>query len=64
LSSGGSLPSSIQQVTVQTINYQSSTCNSVSNWQVQFCAGVFGGGKGYCYHLLFLLSLIDLSLFL
>ncbi|CAF3748788.1 unnamed protein product [Rotaria sp. Silwood1] len=49
LSEGGSLPSTLQQVTVKTIDYRHSTCSSVlNNRQVQFCAGISGGGKDTC----------------
>jgi hypothetical protein len=48
LSQGGSLPTNLQQVTLQTVAYNAPTCiPSMSNWQVQLCAGVPGGGKGY-----------------
>ncbi|CAF4073315.1 unnamed protein product, partial [Rotaria sp. Silwood1] len=47
LSEGGSLPSTLQQVPLQTVNYQASTCTpTMEDWHVQFCAGVSGGGKG------------------
>ena len=47
LSEGGSLPSTLQQVTIQTIAYDAAMCSSVLNYrQYQFCAGVPGGGKG------------------
>lgn len=47
LSETGSLPLALQQVTVQTIDYRASMCRSVLyNRQLQFCAGVPGGGKG------------------
>ena len=47
LSEGGSLPSTLQQVTLQTISYQASSCNSsIADWHTQLCAGVSGGGKG------------------
>ncbi|CAF4739991.1 unnamed protein product, partial [Rotaria sp. Silwood2] len=47
LNEGGSLPSTLQQVTVQTVDYRASTCNrTMTDWHVQFCAGVSGGGKG------------------
>ncbi|CAF4346121.1 unnamed protein product, partial [Rotaria magnacalcarata] len=46
LSEGGSLPTTLQQVTVQTVAYQGSTCApTMVNWTVQLCAGVSGGGK-------------------
>ncbi|CAF4253010.1 unnamed protein product, partial [Rotaria magnacalcarata] len=46
LSEGGSLPTTLQQVTVQTVAYQASTCvRTMVNWTVQLCAGVSGGGK-------------------
>ncbi|CAF4679131.1 unnamed protein product [Rotaria sp. Silwood1] len=49
LSEGGSLPSTMQQVTVQTIDYRASTCNqTMANWYLQFCAGVSDGGKDTC----------------
>ena len=48
LTEGGNLPSNLQQVTVQTIDYRTDTCSpSISNWHLQLCAGVSGGGKGY-----------------
>ncbi|CAF4002344.1 unnamed protein product [Rotaria sp. Silwood2] len=44
LNEGGSLPSTLQQVTVQTVDYRASTCNrTMTDWHVQFCAGVSGG---------------------
>jgi hypothetical protein len=47
LSEDGSLPTVLQQVTLETIGYRVSTCRSVINDpQKQFCAGVPGGGKG------------------
>jgi hypothetical protein len=48
LTEGGVLlPTYLQQVTVQTIDYRDSFCTSVlSNRTNQFCAGVTGGGKG------------------
>ncbi|CAF3764259.1 unnamed protein product [Rotaria sordida] len=49
LSEGGPLSSTLQQVTVQTIDYQDSTCTPImADWHVQFCAGVSGGGKDTC----------------
>ncbi|CAF1407794.1 unnamed protein product [Rotaria sordida] len=46
---GGSLPTALQQVTVQTIDYRQSSCRSVLNNPVmQFCAGISGGGKDTC----------------
>ncbi|CAF0787106.1 unnamed protein product [Rotaria sp. Silwood1] len=49
LSEGGSLPSTLQQVTLQTVDYQASTCTpTMKDWHVQFCAGVSGGGKDTC----------------
>ncbi|CAF4303934.1 unnamed protein product [Rotaria sordida] len=57
LSEGGSLSSTLQQVTIQTIDYQDSTCTPIMvDWHVQFCAGVSGGGKGnFMWLFLFLL---------
>ncbi len=50
LSESGSLPTYLQQVTLQTIDYRASTCSLVlNNRQTQFCAGVAGGGKGNFY---------------
>jgi len=47
-SSSATLPLNLQQVTLLTIPYQSATCTSVlTDWHVQLCAGVYGGGKGY-----------------
>ncbi len=47
LSESGSLPASLEQVTLQTINRQGSTCSPLlRNWQVQLCAGVSDGRKG------------------
>ncbi|CAF0946322.1 unnamed protein product [Rotaria sordida] len=47
LSEGGSSPSILQQVTVQTIDYRSSTCARIVNdWSVQFCAS--SPGKDTC----------------
>ncbi|CAF1410386.1 unnamed protein product, partial [Rotaria sordida] len=49
LRENGSSPSILQQVTVQTIDYQASTCTPIMvDWHVQFCAGVSGGGKDTC----------------
>ncbi|CAF1576748.1 unnamed protein product [Adineta ricciae] len=49
LSEGGSLPSKLQQVTLQTISYQASSCSSsITDWHIQLCAGVSGGGKDTC----------------
>ncbi|CAF1143889.1 unnamed protein product, partial [Adineta steineri] len=49
LSEGGSLPTNLQQVTLQTISRQDSTCSPLINdWHVQLCAGVSGGGKDTC----------------
>ncbi|CAF4574215.1 unnamed protein product [Rotaria socialis] len=49
LSESGSLPSALQQVTLQTVGYQTSTCRPVMvNWQVQFCASVINGTKDTC----------------
>ncbi len=57
----GSLPTTLQQVTVQTIAYTDSTCSpSISNWHVQFCAGKVGGGKGYYQMFLYFTILIVL----
>ena len=43
----GSTSVSLQQVTVQTIDYRATMCSSILyNRQLQFCAGVYGGGKG------------------
>ncbi|CAF4633131.1 unnamed protein product, partial [Rotaria sp. Silwood2] len=44
---GGSVSSTLQQVTLQTVDYRASTCNeTMHNRYVQLCAGVSGGGKG------------------
>lgn len=44
---GGPGSESLQQVTVETIDYSAPMCNSIlKNRQLQFCAGVEGGGKG------------------
>ncbi len=49
LAAGGSLPLTLQQVTVQTVDYRASTCTpTMVDWHVQLCAGVPGGGKGNC----------------
>ncbi|CAM4881126.1 unnamed protein product [Rotaria socialis] len=49
LSQGGSLPTTLRQVTVQTVAYQAPTCTpTMINWAVQLCAGVSGGGKDTC----------------
>ncbi|CAF3237003.1 unnamed protein product, partial [Rotaria sp. Silwood2] len=43
---GGSVSSTLQQVTLQTVDYRASTCNeTMHNRYVQLCAGVSGGGK-------------------
>ena len=37
----------LQQVTVETVDYRASACTVViNNYHVQLCAGVSGGGKG------------------
>ena len=47
LNDSGSLPTTLQQVTVQTVDYRASTCTpTMVDWTIQFCAGVSGGGKG------------------
>lgn len=47
LSTYGSLPMSLQQVTVQVVSFQSSACNQLAtNVNVQFCAAYPGSGKG------------------
>lgn len=47
LSESGSLPTSLQQVSVKTIDYTASTCSiTLNDRTLQFCAGVNGGGKG------------------
>ncbi|CAF1477615.1 unnamed protein product, partial [Rotaria magnacalcarata] len=49
LQEGGSSSATLQQVTVQTVDYQASTCSPLLyNRQLQFCAGVSGGGKDTC----------------
>ncbi|CAF1576171.1 unnamed protein product [Adineta ricciae] len=49
LSEGGALPSTLQQVTLQTISYQASSCSSsITDSRTQLCAGVSGGGKDTC----------------
>ncbi|CAF4331042.1 unnamed protein product, partial [Adineta steineri] len=49
LSEGGSLPTTLQQVTLQTVSRQDSTCSPlITDWHVQLCAGVSGGGKDTC----------------
>ena len=54
LSESGALPTTLQQVTVQTMNYRAAACASVINSvQTQFCAGVTGGGKGKFHSSLF-----------
>lgn len=56
MNESGSLPTNLQQVTLQTVYYGTATCYPlVTNWHTQLCAGVNGGGKGYYYHLLSLL---------
>ena len=58
LSAGGSLPLNLQQVTVQTVDYRASSCQSVLyDQQKQLCAGVSGGGKGSFHLTLFLRSI-------
>ncbi len=60
MSEGGSLPTTLQQVTLQTVAYNASTCMSeITDWHVQLCAGVSGGGKGYS-HLFPYISLYNL----
>lgn len=47
LSEGGSLPMTLQQVTLQIIDRQDSTCSKVlQNWKFQLCASVPDGSKG------------------
>jgi hypothetical protein len=59
LSSGGSLPTSLQQVTLQTVSYQASTCASIiSNWTYQLCAGA--SGKGTSFFLSFFIDYFSL----
>jgi secreted trypsin-like serine protease len=48
----GELPDSLQQVTLETVDYRSPTCSPSVNRQIQLCAGVPDGTKGY-YHLLY-----------
>jgi len=39
LSENGALPSTLQQVTLQTVDYRASTCApSIADWHVQLCA--------------------------
>jgi hypothetical protein len=65
LSEGGSLPTNLQQVTLQTVAYNAPTCTpSMADWHVQLCAGVSGGGKGSLLNLFFqLLFVIVLCFF-
>ena len=57
LSDGGPVPDVLQQVTLQTVAYNASTCRVlIANKNLQFCAGVPGGAKG---HLLFISSYYD-----
>jgi len=43
----GPTAGNLQQVTLQTINYQKSSCsNLLVDRQVQFCAGATNGEKG------------------
>ncbi len=47
LSENGSVSETLQQVTLQRIDYESSTCYPiVSNESMQICAGVPNGDKG------------------
>jgi secreted trypsin-like serine protease len=56
LSEGGLAPSTLQQVTLRTVDYRASTCeSSINDKTKQFCAGVSGGGKGHYFQLLLLL---------
>ncbi len=53
-SSAATLPLNLQQVTLLAISYLSPTCTpSLTDWTVQFCAGVYGGGKGYSQWIFF-----------
>ena len=50
LTEDGSLPTTLQQVTLQIIGHGKSSCSQyIHNWYEQLCAGVSGGGKGI-YH--------------
>ena len=43
------MPTTLQQVTVQTVAYTASTCSPlIDDWHTQLCAGVSGGGKDTC----------------
>lgn len=47
LSSGGSAPDTLRQVTVKAVDSDAKTCKpSIRNTRLQFCAAVNGGGKG------------------
>ncbi|UJR16200.1 hypothetical protein I4U23_003110 [Adineta vaga] len=49
LSDGGSLPTTLQQVTLQTVSYTASACSPfITDWHKHLCAGVSGGGKDTC----------------
>ncbi|CAF0881996.1 unnamed protein product [Rotaria sordida] len=48
-SENGFVSSTLQQVTLQVVDHQSTTCRPiVTDWTKQFCAGVDGGGKDTC----------------
>jgi len=50
LSETGLLPSTLQQVTLQTVSYQAFSCRTlIGDWHTQLCAGVPGSGKGLYY---------------
>lgn len=49
LSESGSLPTRLQQVTLEIVDHEASTCTPViGDWRFQLCAGVPGGGKDSC----------------
>jgi len=63
LTENGAVPKNLQQVTLETIDYQASTCEKlIVNKQVQLCASVPNGDKGnfsfvFCSFNLYFLSL-------
>jgi len=53
-SSNGNTSNILRQVTVKTIGNNERICkNSIKNGNLQFCAGVNGGGKGKCHLFIF-----------
>ena len=61
LTEGGSLPGTLQQVTLQVIDNEAYSCNRVIyDTQLQICAGVSDYSKGWSYLFCFVIVLNDL----